>query len=221
MTQNHFQIYLNEPGVEYWYQALLAPSKIVQIDLDTNQVDTGVGYVRAQMSLTVEKKVSRKIYQCDDSTSMQKYTKCLLDDIGNEHPCSAFMEKYGEKWNASKICDNSANFNESQGFMKSQMKEALVNDTFSKCVKPCKTLTYGAELISMHKNSKLVSRFQIEQPGAFFFGMYFEQFKINYKEEYVLMTWTNFFSTIGGFLGLFMGYSILTLGEWISVFAKK
>ena len=193
----------------------------MQIDLDTNQVDHGVAFVRAQLSLTVEKKISRRGYHCDDSTTMLNYTKCLLDEIENQYPCSAIMEKVGQEWNASKICNSSLDFYKSQMFMKHKMKEALDNDSASKCVKPCQKLSYEAGLIRMNKNTNLISPFTFQMPGLFSFGMTFEEYKINYKEEYLVMGLTELLASIGGFLGLCLGYSIITIGEWVSIFAKK
>ena len=65
----------------------------------------------------------------------------------------------------------------------------------------------------MHYHRLFSSPYRQDKFG---FALYYEEFLVQNQEEYLVMDAGTLISTIGGFLGLFLGWSCLSIGEWFS-----
>ena len=57
--------------------------------------------------------------------------------------------------------------------------------------------------------------------GTFAINFKYEELLIETKQEYFVMDGLGLISTIGGFLGLFLGSSIVSIIDWIGNHVKK
>ena len=89
-----------------------------------------------------------------------------------------------------------------------------------KCVKPCKTTSFDVTFEKMHKN---IQKFNKRGPNkdVFYLKLYYNEFVIETKQEYFLMDLAGLMSTVGGFLGLFLGSSCVSIIDWIGNHFKK
>ena len=84
-------------------------------------------------------------------------------------------------------------------------------------MKPCSKVEYFAAVSKTHKNSKILSRFPTMNDETISFGLFFnfEEFIITEKKEYFILDETTLLSSVGGCLGMFLGFSTLTIADWI------
>ena len=90
-----------------------------------------------------------------------------------------------------------------------------------KCVKPCKTTSFDVSLETMHQNSKKFDSYSSKVNDIFYLNLGYDEFIIETKQEYFIMDEAGLISTVGGFLGLFLGSSCISIIEWIGNHAKK
>jgi hypothetical protein len=90
-----------------------------------------------------------------------------------------------------------------------------------KCVKPCKTTSFDVSLEKMHQNSKKFDSYSNEDTTIFYLNLNYDEFIIETKQEYFIIDEAGLISTVGGFLGLFLGSSCISIIEWIGNHAKK
>ena len=90
-----------------------------------------------------------------------------------------------------------------------------------KCVKPCKTTSFDVSLETMHQNSKKFDPYSNTVNDIFYLNLGYDEFIIETKQEYFIMDEAGLISTVGGFLGLFLGSSCISIIEWIGNHVKK
>ena len=90
-----------------------------------------------------------------------------------------------------------------------------------KCVKPCKTTSFDVSLETMHQNSKKFDSYSSKVNDIFYLNLGYDEFIIETKQEYFIMDEAGLISTVGGFLGLFLGSSCISIIEWIGNHVKK
>ena len=132
--------------------------------------------------------------------------------------CSPIIDKIGTRLNPSNICSNYTTFSEKTRAMNSQLKQILKNTSSTRCIIPCRTITYGASFREMNKNARLLAGQKFEFVS---FGLDYDEFIMDISKEYFVMSPGALISTIGGFLGLFLGFSCLSLTFWTSNHAGK
>ena len=128
--------------------------------------------------------------------------------------CSPVIDKIGTRLNTSNICSNYTTFSEKTKAMNSQLKQILKNTSSTRCIIPCRTITYGASFREMNKNARLLAG-HIYFPFVSF-GLDYGEFIMDISKEYFVMSPGALISTIGGFLGLFLGFSCLSVTFWTS-----
>ena len=103
--------------------------------------------------------------------------------------------------------------------MNSQLKQILKNTSSTSCTIPCRTITYGASFREMYKNARLLAG-HTHYPFVSF-GLKYDEFVMDISKEYFVMSPGALISTIGGFLGLFLGFSCLSVTFWTNNHTRK
>ena len=216
-----YQILLHEHGSEYWFQYNLNPSKGNALYIDTNTND-GISGSKVILKYKVEENVPRKNYICNPKETMRSYTQCAFDKLVI-NGCTKSINKIGGSFNETNICRNVSVFLEKQKSEHEQLKSILYpeeNDTI-KCVKPCKTTSFDVTFEKMHKNIQKFNKRGNKDKDVFYLNICYNEFVIETKQEYFLMDLAGLMSTVGGFLGLFLGSSCVSIIDWIGNHFKK
>ena len=211
---------LHEDDSEYWFQYNLNPSKRSALYIDTSTND-GIFGSRVTLKYKVEENVPRKNYICNPKETMRSYTQCAFDKLVI-NGCSKSINNIGGSFNETNICRNVSAFSGKKTLERDQLENILYpeeNDTI-KCVKPCKTTSFDVTFERMHKN---IQKFNKRNPNkdVFYLKLYYNEFVIETKQEYFLMDLAGLMSTVGGFLGLFLGSSCVSIIDWIGNHFKK
>ena len=135
-----------------------------------------------------------------------------------DYGCSPIIKRIGKRFNESNICNNSTIYDSKKSAIYGQLEQFLTN-TSSKCIKPCKTITYAARFREMNTNTRLLAH--SKNYSWISFGLHYDEFMVDLTKEYFVMSPGALVSTIGGFLGLFLGFSCLSITFWITDLAKK
>ena len=132
------------------------------------------------------------------------------------------LYQVGKKFNETNICNTTKIFEAMKRSEELILRKILYNQTSTKCIKPCHTSSYEISLRKVHKNAVFLSG-QRELITNDKYGLVFiyEEFMVQTREEYLVMDEDTLVSTIGGFLGLFLGWSCLSIGEWICQSVKN
>ena len=214
---------MHEDGVEYWLQYGISPSKKSVVYIDTNTND-GTYAIYGTLNYVMEDKVLRKNYKCDPNATMESYTLCTFNEIKN-HKCSSAITKVGYYFNETSICKNLSELNDNHNLITSQLKDTFYNrSSLSNCIKPCKTASFEVSLQKKHDNGKLLGNSRIKQLATaerFLLNFKYDDFVIDNRKEYLVMNEDGLVSAVGGFLGLFLGSSCVSVIEWIGQLFKK
>ena len=89
----------------------------------------------------------------------------------------------------------------------------------TRCIIPCRTITYGASFRKMNKNARLLKGQKYYSFVSL--GLGYNDFIMYISKEYFVMSPGALISTIGGFLGLFLGFSCLSVTFWTSNYTGK
>ena len=214
---------MHEAGVEYWLQYGLSPSKKSVVYVDTN-TDDGTYAIYGTLKYVMEDKVLRKNYKCEPNATMESYTRCTFNEI-EYHKCSPAINRVGYSFNETNICKNLTELNDKHNLITKQLKYTLYNQSSpSSCIKPCKTASFEVSLQKKDGNGKLLGNSKIKElatPGRFLLNFKYDDFVIDNRKEYLVMNEDGLISAVGGFLGLFLGSSCVSVIEWIGQLLKK
>ena len=169
----------------------------------------------------------------DDSGALASVSQCIAEYFEAKHNCSLYMlesRRQREDCNESIVTGPIKNEN-IQLINKWEMKTELEIYQTTGCMPSCKRQQIQLETeqeIKRHEmnanDAKVLFMFQYRD------GMY------NLNEEYLVYNYNNFIADIGGYLGLLLGHSILsvysmsadritkpirTIGNWLSPGSKK
>ena len=128
-----------------------------------------------------------------------------------------------KRFNDTNICGNMGDFVN----MKKKEQVLLRNELYdngnntNKCIKPCQTVSYEVAIQQLHQNIKLLSGQDYNQTDMFVLGFVYDEFLVNTEQEYLVMSIDSLMSAIGGFLGLFLGWSFLSIADWLIQKLKK
>ena len=218
-----FQIFLHEAGSEYWFQYGLTPAKKSVVYIDTN-TDDGTYGIEGILKKSIKQEVSRKAVKCDLNATMESYTNCAFNEL-KEYGCSPAINKIGVYFNETSICKNMTQMEENWMITYKQLRDTLTSaDSSTRCMKPCKTTSFEVSLKKSHENGKVLGFSKTKMaatPGIFLLNFKYDEFVIEHKKEYFVMDMDGLVSNIGGFLGLFLGSSCVSIIEWIGHQIKK
>ena len=209
------QIYLHEKGAEYWIQLFLFPGSNPSItEIDTRK---RIAYQIGILKYKIHQNVNSKQYQCDPNASMESFTKCALGPFKNLG-CTPIFTKLGMNFSESNICTNYSIFKEREAEILDHLRNTLRNNGLnSECIRPCSKVSYDASFREMHKNARILYE---AKNSSVSFVLKYDDLKVETEEEYFVMSIRSLISNIGGFLGLFLGFSCLSLTLWTNEQAK-
>ena len=214
---------MHEAGDEYWLQYGLNPSKIRTIYIDTSTND-GTSAMEGILRKHVEDKTPRKNFKCDPNATIESFTRCAFNEI-EDYECAPAINKIGCYFNKTNICKTLDELNKNQHLIYSQLSKTLyAQHSNSSCIKPCKTASFEVSLQKRHDNSKLLGNGRVKKyqtPGKFLLNFRYNDIVIENKKEYFVMNEDGLVSAVGGFLGLFLGSSLVSVIEWFSQLFKK
>ena len=212
---------MHESGSEYWLQYGFNPSKksVVYIDTKTSK---GIYGIDGMLKYVVDDKVPRKNYKCDPDATMESFTKCALNEL-DESDCSSAINRFGNYFNETSVCKNITQLSENYKLIRDHLGGTLYSpNSATKCIKPCKTTSFEVSLKKDHENGKLLGSDQLQNlTGKFLLNFIYDDFVIENKKEYFVMNEDGLVSAVGGFLGLFLGSSLVSVIEWFSQLFKK
>ena len=214
---------MHEAGNEYWLQYGLSPSKssIVYINTDSNDGTYGI---EGNLKHSTEEKVSRKNSECDPNATIESFTQCAFNEL-EDYECSAAIDRIGKYFNETNICKNLTQLLENYELIRQYLGGILYSSNSpTKCIKPCKTSGFEVSLKKSHENAKLLGSTYTKKlaiPGRFLLLFKYSDIVFETKQEYLIMNEDGLISAIGGFLGLFLGSSLVSVIEWIGQLIKK
>ena len=214
---------MHEAGNEYWIQYGLSPSKtnVVYIDTDTNDGTYGID---GNLKYSTKEEVSRKNSQCDTNATIESFTQCAFNEL-EDYECSSAIDRIGKYFNDTNICKNLTQLLKNHDLIRQYLGGILYDSKSpTKCIKPCKTLGFDVSLKKEHENAKILANIYIKKyatPGRFLLLFKYNEIVIETKQEYFVMNEDGLISAVGGFLGLFLGSSLVSVIEWVGQLFKK
>ena len=176
------------------------------------------------MKYRVKEEVPHKEVKCDLNATIESYTNCSFNEL-EEYGCYPAINKIGVYFNETSICKNMTQMEENWMITYRQLRETLTSaNSSTKCMKPCKTTSFEVSLKKSLENGKVLGFNYVRmlaRPGIFLLNFKYDEFVIEHKNEYFVMDMDGLVSNIGGFLGLFLGSSCVSIIEWIGHQIKK
>ena len=127
-----------------------------------------------------------------------------------------FLLFLGQWFNQTNLCKNTTKFVENNKLTNDYLRNALSqNESNTSCLRPCTTVSYEATFRKMSHNSRTLSSRTNEIRDWIGFGLFYENFHVTTNHEYYVTNTEALISNIGGFLGLFLGFSCLSIINWI------
>ena len=215
-----FQISLHEAGAEMWLQSDLKPSKITSFDIDGNKLDKDkVAYIEIDLTMNKITNQNRGEYRCDPDQSLQSFTQCsfdILNKIFKAENCSAMILKLNTTLEESNICQDKDSFQRMKKLESDIMEKIFVQTKYETCLKPCKKIEYVGSMNMAHQNSRKLMPHQVPNASQYV-GVWvqYDSFIVQEQQEYFILDGNGMVSSIGGFLGIFLGFSTLSIAEWI------
>ena len=178
--------------------------------------------MKGTLKFKVEESLPRKNYICNLNATMESYTQCAFKKLVI-NGCTKSINKIGGSFNETNICKNISELLEKETIEFRQLQKILhpeENHTM-KCFKPCKTTIFDVLLEKMDQSGKKFQKYAPKTKDIFFLNFYYNEFIIEKKQEYFIMDEAGLISTVGGFLGLFLGSSCVSIIDWIGNHVKK
>ena len=214
---------MHEAGNEYWLQYGISPSKSSVVYIDTNAND-GTFSIFGTLKYITEEKVPSKYFNCDPDSTLESFTRCVFKEL-KDYECSSAIDRIGKYFNETNICKNLTQLIKNNKLIKEHLGSTLYfSNSTSKCIKPCKTTSFDVTLEKYHENGKVLGNENVKTlatAGRFILNFKYYEFVIDAKKEFFIMNEAGLISAVGGFLGLFLGSSCVSVIEWIGQFFKK
>ena len=176
------------------------------------------------MKYRVKEEVPHREVKCDLNATIESYTNCSFNEL-KEYGCYPAINKIGVYFNETSICKNMTQMEENWMITYKQLRDTLTSaDSSTRCMKPCKIKSFDVSLKKQHENGKVLGFKNIKRAataGIFLLNFKYDEFVIETKKEYLIMNEEGLVAAVGGFLGLFLGSSLVSLIEWIGQLFKK
>ena len=210
-----------------WLQNDLKPSKITSFEIDgTKMEEDKVGYIDINLTMMKITNQNRADYRCDIEQSLQSFTQCSFNIFSKifhakNYSCSAMILKVNTTLGESNICQDFDSFIEMKGFETDLMDTILVQKKYKECLRPCEKMEYVGSMTLLHQNSKKLAPYQYANASQFVGVLIkYDSFLVQEQQEYFILDENELVSNIGGFLGMFLGLSTLSIAEWIHLKLK-
>jgi len=220
-------LHLHEPGDEMWLAGGIIQNNMVPIEIQLSEEILSIEMILTQRQTTY---MSTKVNPCDNSHSAKtEYIKCIQVNICKKAKaainCSLPGSKllFGQSCNFSE-CSNSLDASISNTFFQLEVYFNQMQEMRKKCIHPCFEKSFGITTRKNHVNS--VRGNESEEVGETFkslalFDIYFSTDLIEDRTEALMIDGTSFWSSVGGNLGLFLGFSVLSVGISVIKIGRK
>ena len=200
-----FQIFLHEFGCEYWRQTWNSPCKFSHIEIDPKAMKN-VALILVKLKVFVHENVQNE--NCEPKGTMETFTKCCLSQLKNN--CTMIIDKFDQKFNQTKFCKEK--YQQKLFEQLTNLRELATKG--KKCLKPCKSFHFEAKIQEIHQNLWIFDGANKELQSLTL-AWIFDEYKIETFKEFYIMNLDSVVAIIGGYLGLFLGISLLTISNLI------
>ena len=211
---------MHESGNEYWLQHNVHPSKPSVFDIDTN-MNEGIYVIDVTMKYRVKENINRQKFNCNPNATSMSFTECAFNNLRN-YGCSVTIDRIGNLFNETKFCKNQTEFEDIVSKSHEELRNLLhpQNESQPKCIRPCKIVRYGISLQKRNKNGDMLLK-KVKSNDTFYLGFIYDDLVKDMRQEYLVMDGAGLISTVGGFLGLFLGSSCVSIIEWCTDQSKR
>ena len=168
--------------------------------------------------------VNRKSYRCDKDMSLKSFTSCAFDYLKLKtasNNCTGMITEVNKTASDTNICKQYKTYTKFRKEEEDILENLLINGTDENCLKPCKKIEYSAKLTMVHENRNILTTQKTPSDGVTFSLLFaYEDFNVQENQEFMIIDGGALLSSVGGFLGLFLGFSTLSVAEWIQVKLK-
>jgi len=227
VQMRHLMMYLHEPGDEMWLSGGIIPNSMVPVEMYITNETMAVELTLAQKQTTY---LSTKVSPCNNLPSAKTdYYKCIQDNFCAKASalmnCSlpGFKPFLGQSCSMPE-CLSAKDGAVSYGFFFRTVNMNQLKDIRSLCIQPCFEMGYGFNLRKLHLNSMVD---ETDSLDTYFWGshymldIFFSSDLIEERTETLIYDTASFWSSVGGNLCLFLGFSCLTVGISILELFKK
>ena len=226
LKRNHdLVVIVQYPGDEFFITRFIFPLPPIILDL---QVKAQGDLRSADLHLDKEEiNLLFKNGQCmiykDQDQKDQTYNDCLRDKIiqnlkYEKIQClSALGQSLQPKIRHFESCDDK-DFDVAQEAQEKRAKimgKVFANSSAYGCAKPCQFVSYKANMNFFHKYSNLFVNKSDESEDLFRLYAYFDTLNVKKVQEVLVFGEMDLLSSIGGTLGLLLGYSACSILNWI------
>ena len=174
-----------------------------------------------KQTINIAKSGLRALHQpsqpCDNGENQPDTSSCIANYINNQLGCD--MNIYGNMMNKMKVCNSSVHYDEWRN-ISAMLEKAETNfvNKLTGCLPSCHRNEYvltGKEL----KKNKVFSFWSVETRLQLDFIILDSSYKE--EEQYVIYDFNSFIGDVGGFLGLLLGYSALSIYDALDSLLKR
>ena len=156
---------------------------------------------------------------------MKSFTACAFEYLRMNtasNNCTAMISQVNQTLIESNICQEFNSYTTIRKREEEILENILIDSTYEKCLKPCKKIEYAAKLTMVHENRNILTSRPRKSDGVTFSLLFnYEGFNVQENEEFMIIDGGALLSSIGGFLGLFLGFSTLSIADWIQMKLNK
>ena len=218
-TNHKYKISIHEPGAELWLQSDLKPSKVISFEVNGYELEEEkVASIRIELAQKKITNQNRKDYRCDRTQSLESFTKCsfdILSTILHHVNCSTIILKVNKTLEESRICQDADDFTDMKRQERDILEKILVNDWNEKCLRPCEKIEYTGSMTMAHENSMKLMPFDLDTKQHVGIWIQYDDFMVQEHQEFFVLDENGLVASIGGFMGIFLGLSTLSIAEWI------
>lgn len=223
----HLMLYLHEQGDEIWLSGGIIPSGMAPVEIEISEEIISVELALMQRQTTY---LSTKVSPCNKSpTAKADYNKCIQDSLCSKAKAAMNCSLPGFKLFLGPRCFLPECFSAKDGAISYDFFFHVVNMDQLKeikafCIRPCYEMGYEFKLRKLHLNSMVDETKTLDTSfwrSHFVFDTFFSSDLIEERTETLIYDTTSFWSAVGGNLGLFLGFSCLTVGISILKLIKK
>ena len=219
------KIYVHKKGVEFWFSGLIDSPN--EIPFETIEVSNTKGITGSLLSIrqyetpALNKKEepctldSEQIFiECCKKSIWKNFNNsfgCRIHELKSIVPKDVKMDECQNEEIASEILWEYGSF----------LADFVVKPWFYGCPVPCLQTNYKFTLDTLHKNTIKFPFYGPDDQSYHIFAHFFETFDVEEKIESLEYDFGNFLVAAGGNLGLFLGFSCLSVLLAIVKNAKK
>ena len=161
------------------------------------------------------KAIDQPSHRCTSETNRPKTTSCLANYIGREIGCSPNI--LGSLYPEGVLCNNKSQV-DSLDKMTKIFQNADENEIYSMtgCLSSCEKYHYAISAAPLERKPQRMSDFCEVHAKFQIIDRSFEE-----KEQYVIYDTDSFFADIGGYMGLLLGSSFISLYNEIEAFLRS